>query len=64
MTCHIFLYILENNILELSQINLLVFDDCHLAITNHPYCHIMKVNFMVWGFVSRRRGAARVKFLQ
>lgn len=44
MTCHIFLYIVEHKILELSEINLLVFDDCHLAITNHPYCDIMKVS--------------------
>lgn len=44
MTCHIFLYIVEQKILELSEINLLVFDDCHLAITNHPYCDIMKVS--------------------
>lgn len=43
MTCHIFLYILKNKFLELSKINLVVFDDCHLAITDHPYCEIMKV---------------------
>lgn len=43
MTCHIFLYILKNKILQLSKINLVVFDDCHLAITDHPYCEIMKV---------------------
>ncbi|XP_051941606.1 endoribonuclease Dicer isoform X1 [Hippocampus zosterae] len=43
MTCHIFLHILRNQILPLTKINLLVFDDCHLAITNHPYCEIMKL---------------------
>lgn len=43
MTCHVFLYILKKKILLLSKINLVVFDDCHLAITNHPYCEIMKV---------------------
>uniref|UniRef100_A0A671XE75 ribonuclease III n=1 Tax=Sparus aurata TaxID=8175 RepID=A0A671XE75_SPAAU len=43
MTCHIFLYILKNKILQLSKINLVVFDDCHLAITDHPYCEIMKL---------------------
>uniref|UniRef100_A0A8C4GYC6 ribonuclease III n=1 Tax=Dicentrarchus labrax TaxID=13489 RepID=A0A8C4GYC6_DICLA len=42
MTCHIFLHILRNKILQLSKINLVVFDDCHLAITDHPYCEIMK----------------------
>lgn len=43
MTCHIFLYILKRQILLLSKINLVVFDDCHLAIADHPYCEIMKV---------------------
>lgn len=43
MTCHIFLHVLRNKILPLSKINLVVFDDCHLAITDHPYCKIMKV---------------------
>ncbi|XP_039993998.1 endoribonuclease Dicer isoform X1 [Xiphias gladius] len=43
MTCHIFLLVLRNRILPLSKINLVVFDDCHLAITDHPYCEIMKL---------------------
>nr|XP_040055515.1 LOW QUALITY PROTEIN: endoribonuclease Dicer [Gasterosteus aculeatus aculeatus] len=43
MTCHIFLHILRNKFLPLSKINLVVFDDCHLAITDHPYCDIMKL---------------------
>ncbi|XP_037096546.1 endoribonuclease Dicer isoform X1 [Syngnathus acus] len=43
MTCHIFLHMLRNQILPLSKINLVVFDDCHLAITEHPYCEIMKL---------------------
>lgn len=43
MTCHIFLHILRNKTLPLSKINLVVFDDCHLAITEHPYCEIMKL---------------------
>lgn len=43
MTCHVFLYILKRNILLLSKINLVVFDDCHLATADHPYCDIMKV---------------------
>uniref|UniRef100_A0A3Q3MJ08 ribonuclease III n=1 Tax=Mastacembelus armatus TaxID=205130 RepID=A0A3Q3MJ08_9TELE len=43
MTCHIFLHVLRNKILPLSKLNLVVFDDCHLAITDHPYCEIMKL---------------------
>ncbi|KAM9355599.1 endoribonuclease Dicer isoform 2-T2 [Pholidichthys leucotaenia] len=43
MTCCIFLHVLRNKILPLSKINLVVFDDCHLAITDHPYCEIMKL---------------------
>uniref|UniRef100_A0A8D0ADG7 ribonuclease III n=1 Tax=Sander lucioperca TaxID=283035 RepID=A0A8D0ADG7_SANLU len=43
MTCHIFLHVLRKKILPLSKINLVVFDDCHLAITDHPYCEIMKL---------------------
>lgn len=43
MTCHVFLHVLTNHILPLSKINLVVFDDCHLAITEHPYCEVMKV---------------------
>ncbi|XP_034432990.1 endoribonuclease Dicer isoform X1 [Hippoglossus hippoglossus] len=43
MTCHIFLHVLRNKILLLSKLNLVVFDDCHLAITDHPYCEIMKL---------------------
>ena len=43
MTCHIFLHVLKNGILPLSKINLVVFDECHLAITDHPYREIMTV---------------------
>ncbi|XP_069576855.1 endoribonuclease Dicer [Brachyistius frenatus] len=43
MTCHIFLHVLRRKILPLSKINLVVFDDCHLAITEHPYREIMKL---------------------
>ncbi|MED6285878.1 Endoribonuclease Dicer, partial [Characodon lateralis] len=43
MTCHIFLHVLRSQTLPLSKINLVVFDDCHLAITEHPYCDIMKL---------------------
>uniref|UniRef100_A0A3Q2PQN4 ribonuclease III n=1 Tax=Fundulus heteroclitus TaxID=8078 RepID=A0A3Q2PQN4_FUNHE len=43
MTCHIFLHVLRSQTLPLTKINLVVFDDCHLAITEHPYCDIMKL---------------------
>ncbi|XP_076027624.1 endoribonuclease Dicer [Genypterus blacodes] len=43
MTCHVFLHVLRNGVLPLSKINLVVFDDCHLAITDHPYREIMKL---------------------
>lgn len=45
MTCHIALNILRNEYLSLSNINLLVFDECHLAIQDHPYREIMKVGY-------------------
>uniref|UniRef100_A0A8B9L9X1 ribonuclease III n=1 Tax=Astyanax mexicanus TaxID=7994 RepID=A0A8B9L9X1_ASTMX len=44
MTCHIFLHALRSGVLCLSTINLLVFDECHLAITDHPYRDIMKTS--------------------
>lgn len=54
MTCHVFLYILERQTLLLSRINLLVFDDCHLATAEHPYCEIMKVRRrLLWRRVLR-----------
>ncbi|XP_023649635.1 endoribonuclease Dicer isoform X1 [Paramormyrops kingsleyae] len=43
MTCHVFLNILKNGILPLSKVNLLVFDECHLAIVDHPYQEIMTI---------------------
>uniref|UniRef100_A0A8C5WGY4 ribonuclease III n=1 Tax=Leptobrachium leishanense TaxID=445787 RepID=A0A8C5WGY4_9ANUR len=43
MTCHIFLHVLKNGNLSLSNINLLVFDECHLAIEDHPYREIMTI---------------------
>ncbi|XP_062863327.1 endoribonuclease Dicer [Trichomycterus rosablanca] len=42
MTCHAFLRVLRMGALPLSQINLVVFDECHLAITDHPYRDIMR----------------------
>ncbi|KAL0968931.1 hypothetical protein UPYG_G00220020 [Umbra pygmaea] len=43
MTCHIFLHVLKNGVLPLAKLNLVVFDECHLAITDHPYREIMKL---------------------
>lgn len=46
MTCHVALTVLRNEYLSLSSINLLVFDECHLAIQDHPYREIMKVHLL------------------
>lgn len=43
MTCYVALIVLKNGYLSLSDINLLVFDECHLAILDHPYREIMKL---------------------
>ncbi|XP_032693363.1 endoribonuclease Dicer isoform X3 [Lontra canadensis] len=43
MTCSVALNVLKNAYLSLSDINLLVFDECHLAILDHPYREIMKL---------------------
>ncbi|XP_034274302.2 LOW QUALITY PROTEIN: endoribonuclease Dicer [Pantherophis guttatus] len=43
MTCQIALNVLKNEHLALSNINLLIFDECHLAIQDHPYREIMKL---------------------
>nr|QXP50134.1 aviD [Homo sapiens] len=43
MTCYVALNVLKNGYLSLSDINLLVFDECHLAILDHPYREIMKL---------------------
>ncbi|XP_046503175.1 endoribonuclease Dicer isoform X1 [Equus quagga] len=43
MTCYVALNVLKNDYLSLSDINLLVFDECHLAILDHPYREIMKL---------------------
>ncbi|XP_022360821.1 endoribonuclease Dicer [Enhydra lutris kenyoni] len=43
MTCSVALNVLKNGYLSLSDINLLVFDECHLAILDHPYREIMKL---------------------
>lgn len=43
MTCYIALNVLKNGYFSLSDINLLMFDECHLAILDHPYREIMKL---------------------
>ncbi|XP_028572674.2 endoribonuclease Dicer [Podarcis muralis] len=43
MTCRVALNILKNDHLSLSNINLLIFDECHLAIQDHPYREIMQL---------------------
>ncbi|KAM9645548.1 endoribonuclease Dicer isoform 2-T6 [Trichechus inunguis] len=43
MTCYVALNVLKSGYLSLSDINLLVFDECHLAILDHPYREIMKL---------------------
>jgi endoribonuclease Dicer len=48
MTCYVALTVLKNGYLSLSDINLLVFDECHLAILDHPYREIMKVSFRLY----------------
>ncbi|KAM6200906.1 endoribonuclease Dicer [Rhynchocyon petersi] len=43
MTCYVALNVLKSGYLSLSEINLLVFDECHLAILDHPYREIMRL---------------------
>ncbi|XP_007942714.1 endoribonuclease Dicer [Orycteropus afer afer] len=43
MTCYVALNVLKSGYLSLADINLLVFDECHLAILDHPYQEIMKL---------------------
>ncbi|XP_044016604.1 endoribonuclease Dicer-like [Aphidius gifuensis] len=42
MTAQIFVDILHHSFLSLSQVNLLIFDECHHAVGDHPMRQIMK----------------------
>uniref|UniRef100_A0A1B6DNE2 Uncharacterized protein n=1 Tax=Clastoptera arizonana TaxID=38151 RepID=A0A1B6DNE2_9HEMI len=43
MTCQIFLNLLTSNVLKLNQVNLIIFDECHHSVNNHPMRQIMKM---------------------
>lgn len=42
MIAQIFCDLLEHSYIQLSQVNLLIFDECHHAKKNHPYKQIMQ----------------------
>lgn len=52
MTCYVALNVLKSGYLSLSDINLLVFDECHLAILDHPYREIMKVSSKIFSLLT------------
>ena len=43
MPAAIFLQLLQQDLLPFTSINLLVLDECHLALQEHPYQHIMSL---------------------
>jgi len=42
MTSQIFLNLLIHGYMKLDRINLIVFDECHRAVSNHPMRQIMQ----------------------
>lgn len=42
MTAQIFLNLLMHGYVKLDTINLIIFDECHRAVTNHPMRQIMQ----------------------
>ena len=52
MTPQVLLDALRRAFLSLEAVGLLVIDECHRAIGNHPYTKIMKVNLIYPGFPS------------
>ena len=42
MTAPVFLNALQRGFVAINQINLLIFDECHYAVKEHPYAHILR----------------------